>query len=663
MKDLSRLLHPKTIVVFGAAWAENVIRQCQKIGYAGDIWPVHPTRDQIGGKSCFRSVEDLPAPPDAAFIGVNRHATLDILDDLRRVGCGGAVSFAAGFAEAGDDELQHEFLRRAGDMPVLGPNCYGVINCLDGAIIWPDQQGCEKVEEGVAILSQSSNIGITLSMQRRGLPVAYLACIGNAAQTGLSDMADAFLSDPRVTALGIYMEGVGDAISFANVVAKAHALGKGVVVFKAGQTEKGQAAAMTHTASLAGGGKTSSAYLKQIGASEVHSVPQLIETLKILHVNGPLDASTFISVSCSGGEAGFVADAAHNTELKFPPVPDEQSRKLSEVLGPLVAITNPFDYHTFIWGDAERMKDVFKAALDGYEAALYIIDPPRADTCDTSSYEPAFDAMAYAVLKTGKPAFAVSTLPDTIDQTLAMRLMDRGIVPLLGLADALVAISAARRRHVVSGWKPWSVRPHGATFLLDEANAKELLKTLEVATPKSATAATIAELSAEELTPPFALKGLGFAHKTEAGAVRLNVSSLEEEPLMHGANGYLLEEMITDVVGEVLIGVSRDPVYGASLTLGIGGVATELLGDSVTLIAPVTEPEIQEALTRLKLWPTLNGHRGRVKADVGAIADIAMKLQALLENEPDIIDVEINPLMARESGAIAADALIRKETG
>ena len=660
MRDLTRLLHPKSIAVFGGKWADNVIRQCRRSGFTGDIWPVHPTRDDIGGLRCFRSVEDLPGSPDAAFVGVNRHATLEVVAALSKAGCGGAICFASGFAETGDHALQVEFVSRAGDMPVLGPNCYGVLNCLDGAMIWPDEQGCVPVESGVAILTQSSNIGMTLTMQRRGLPVAYLACLGNAAQTGLSDLAKAMLDDPRVTALGVYMEGVGDAAAFAKVVGQARSVGKGVVVLKAGRSAGGQAVAMTHTASLAGGGAVSSAYLRAIGAAEVTSLPALVETLKILHANGPLNVRTVVSVSCSGGEAGLVADAAEASKLEFPPFPEGSAQVLAKALGPLVAISNPLDYHTFIWGDVALMSHVFTTAARGFDAALFVIDQPRGDRCDASSFDPAFEAMIAAARETG-PVFAIATLPETIDEALSTRLLEHGVTPLLGIEEALAALDAAGTPQGVAGWEPWQPMPVSDGVVLDEADAKALLQTAGIAVPRGVTADRIETLDAGGLAPPFALKGLGFAHKSEAGAVRLNVVDLRSEPDMPGATGYLLEEMVPDVAAEVLIGARRDPVYGVALTLGSGGVAAELLKDTVTLIAPVTELGVTHALHQLQLWPLLDGYRGRTRADVRAVVDIALAVQKMMADDAGLIDIEINPVMVRAQGAVAADALIRRD--
>ncbi len=191
MRDLSRLLRPRSIAVLGSVWAENVIVQCRKMGFAGDVWPVHPSKATIGGLAAYASLADLPAAPDASFIGVNRHATVEVVAELATMGAGGAICFASGWREAGEPELQDRLVAAAGAMPILGPNCYGVINYLDGALLWPDQHGGRRVERGVALLSQSSNIVINLTMQARGLPVAYVACLGNAAQVGLAELGGA----------------------------------------------------------------------------------------------------------------------------------------------------------------------------------------------------------------------------------------------------------------------------------------------------------------------------------------------------------------------------------------------------------------------------------------------------------------------------------------
>jgi acyl-CoA synthetase (NDP forming) len=662
MTRLDRLMRPKSIAVLGAGWALNVIEQCAKMGFAGEVWPVHPSKAEIGGLKAYPSLADLPGVPDATFIGVNRFATIDIVAELAAMGAGGAICFASGWTEAGEPELQARLVAAAGDMPILGPNCYGVINYLDGALLWPDQHGGVPVASGVALVSQSSNIVINLGMQKRGLPVAYVACLGNAAVVGLAELAGAVLDDPRVTALGMYVEGIDDAAAFAALAEKARAMGKGIVLIKSGKTELSRTAAASHTASLAGGGAASSAFLRQIGVAEVNTPSELIETLKIFHVHGLGLGRRLCSLSCSGGEAGLVADLAAPFGIEFPPVPAPVRARLGEILGPIVTVANPLDYHTFIWGDGPRTTDVFTTMLTGYDAGIYIIDMPRGDRCDPSGYQPAFDAIVSAQASTGKPAFPVASMAENFDEAYAAQLIGQGVCVLMGLETALAAIRAAQMPAGVMGWRPLAASAPRETVLLSEAEGKALLSAAGVAVPKAVSGATLAEVAAgaEALTPPYALKGLGFAHKTEAGAVRLGLSSLDGQAEMVGASGYLVEEMVTGAVAEVLVGLQRDPIYGVSLTLGMGGVTAEVLADTVTVILPASEAEVLEAMRKLRLWPLLDGYRGRKKADMASVAALAVRLGELMAANPSLEEIEINPVMVRDVGAVAVDALIRR---
>jgi acyl-CoA synthetase (NDP forming) len=659
-RDLSRLLRPRSIAVLGAGWAANVVEQCRKMGFDGPVWPVHPTRAAIGGAPTFRTLGALPGAPDATFVGVNRHATVEVVRALCGLGAGGAICFASGWTEAGEADLQAELVAAAGAMPILGPNCYGVINYLDGALLWPDQHGGRRVERGVALLSQSSNIVVNLTMQRRGLPVAYVACLGNAAQVGLADLAGALLADDRVTALGLYVEGIGDAQAFAALAEAARAAGKGVACIKSGKTEQSRSAAVSHTAALAGGAAASSAFLRQIGVAEVATPSELLEVLKLFHAAGPEIGRRICSLSCSGGEAGLVADLAAPAGLDLPPPSAPVRERLAELLGPFVTPANPLDYHTFIWGDGPRTADVFATMLADYDAGMFVIDVPREDRCDPTSYFPSLDAIAAARAQTGKLAMAVASMPEGIDEARAMRLSEAGVVPLVGLETAIAALAAARRGAGRPGWRPIAPVAAVRPVLRDEAAAKAILSAAGLAVPRGASAPTLEVLAGRiaGLTPPFALKGLGFAHKTEAGAVRLGLATLDGAAEMPGATGYLAEEMVTGTVAEMLLGLRRDPVYGVTLTLGLGGVAAELLADTVTLVGPVTDGEIADALRRLRLWPLLDGHRGRARADTGALVQAALACQALMLASCRIAEIEINPLMLRETGAVAADAVI-----
>ena len=681
MGDLSRLFRPRSVAVFGGWWAENVIEQCQKSGFDGEIWPVHPKRDEIRGIPCYRSLADLPGPPDAAFLGINRHAVVEVAAELSAMGCGGAVCFASGFAEAGEEELQDALVAAAGDMPLLGPNCYGVLNYLDGAMLWPDQHGGRAVESGVAIISQSSNIAINLSMQARGLPMAYVACVGNQAQTSLADMARSLLADPRVTAAGLYIEGIVDAADFAAMADEAMAAGKPVVAIKAGRTAAAQAAASSHTAALAGDGAASSAFLARCGVIEVDSPEDLMETLKIMHLHGRLAGRRITAMCCSGGEAGLTADLAGDLPLEWPSIPDDNLGRLGETLGPLVALANPLDYHTFIWGDEAKMTDTFAAMMgDWVDISVLAIDFPRDDRCSDEAWHPAVAAMKAAGRKTGTKTAMLGTLAEGVSESWADRLTDAGIVPLCGFEHGLQAIARAAAPAPAAGWRPHAALPEPATrTLLDEAASKALLGGAGVAVPRGATADAAGDLAdaAADLAAPLVLKGLGHAHKSEAGLVRLGLSPDEladaaeamtggtnggTNDETNGAQGFLVEEMAPPPVGELLVGLRRDPVYGISLTVGSGGVTAELLGDVATLVLPVGRDEIRTAIDGLRLAPLLNGYRGRAATDLEAAVDAIAAMATVIEADPAIDEIEVNPLMLGETGtgALAVDAVIWK---
>ena len=295
MAELERLLRPKSIAAIGGLQASRVVEQCKLMGYQGDIWPVHPTKKEVEGLPAFSSIADLPGIPDAAFIGVNRHLTIEVVKQLRAKGCGGAICYASGFLEADETggRLQTELIAAAGDMPVLGPNCYGLINYTDGALLWPDQQGgkrLKKGQKGVAIITQSSNIAVNFTMQRRGLPLAFVLTAGNQAIVGISELALSILDDPAVTALGMYVEGFDSIESMETLALKSRQLKKPVVVYKVGKSAHSQQSAMTHTASLAGPHNITSAFLNRYGFGQAESLPAFLETLKLLHVLSEIDA-------------------------------------------------------------------------------------------------------------------------------------------------------------------------------------------------------------------------------------------------------------------------------------------------------------------------------------------------------------------------------------
>ncbi|MEM9100367.1 MAG: acetate--CoA ligase family protein [Pseudomonadota bacterium] len=674
-RDLSRLFRPRSIAVIGGGWGLEVVAQCQKMGFEGEVWPVHPIRDDVHGLPCFKRIEDLPEPPDASFIGINRHATLEAVETLAQMGAGGAVCFASGWAEAEDGRvagaaLQARLVELAGDMPILGPNCYGLINYLDGALLWPDQHGGVRQEGGVAILTQSSNILINMTMAARGLRLAYAIAAGNQAQTGLSEMAMACLDDPRVTAVGLHIEGVDDPRRYEAMAAKARELGKPIVALKVGKSAEAQRATLSHTASLAGSDAVSRAFLNRLGIPILANIPEFLETLKLVDVHGAIGGREIFTVSCSGGEASLSGDAAAMRDLTFRPLTPPQTTAIQETLGPLVTVSNPIDYHTFIWGDQARLEATFTAILAcKYDLTAFIFDFPRLDRCSDESWIPAVDAIDAAARTTGAKVAVTSTMAENMPEAWADQLRARRLAPMIGIDETFAATEAAA--FVAEAWAaepPEPVllgTPEGPSRVVDEAEGKALLATFGVPTPTGAKAKTAAEagLAAKELAPPLALKGLGIAHKTEAGAVKLHLSPACVEPVaseMVGPEGYLVEEMLTGSVAELILGVVYEPPYGFALTVGSGGVLTELLGDSLTGLVPLTQADIEQAINGRKLSPLLHGYRGAAKADIESIAAAIRALERFVVQHADrLLELDINPLMVTPDRAVAVDALIR----
>lgn len=674
MTGIDRLLRPRSIAVIGGGfWGTNVIEQCRKIGFQGEIWPVHPTKETLGGIKAFRDTSHLPGAPDATFIGVNRDLTIDVLGQLSAMGAGGAVCFASGFEEAQEEtgdgrQKQRDLLAAAGDMTILGPNCYGFVNYLDGAALWPDQHGGVRVDKGVGLITQSSNIAINLTMQMRGLPIAYAVTVGNQAQTGFAQVGMALLRDERVTALGLHIEGIGDLRGFEALAKAAHAAGKPIIALKVGASDQAQVATVSHTASLAGSDAGARALLSRLGIGRVRSLPALIETLKLLHVAGPLPSNRIASMSCSGGEASLMADTALGSGLEFPPLSAQQSKDLRAALGPKVALANPLDYHTYIWGDEDALAATFTGLMAGDLAmGCVILDFPRADRCDPSAWDHVIDAVARTKVATGRPIAILSSLGDTLPEGVAERLVDLGIVPFSGLIEAVEAMDvAAQLGQFRPTLDPILVPPErGGERQLTEAEAKAALAIfgLHIPAAERVSDAKAAGNAAERIGFPVVLKGEGLAHKTEAGAVVLHLSTakaVEDAARSMACDSFLVEAMVTDTVAELLIGVVADPAHGYVLALGAGGTLTELLEDTASLLIPASRDTVRGALMSLKTARLLQGYRGAPAADIDAVLDAVQSVQdyvtARLPQE-----VEINPLMCGPNGAVAADALIRGE--
>jgi acyl-CoA synthetase (NDP forming) len=675
---LLRLLRPKSIAVIGGDSAAEVIRQCRAIGFQGEIWAVNHRRQELAGVPCVASIGDLPSVPDASFVAAPPEATLEIIRELSTRAAPGAVCFAAGFAEIGGDGagLQQRLRDAAGDMAVIGPNCHGYLNYLDGIALWPDEHGGERVDSGVGLISQSGNIAINLTMQQRGLDYSYVISVGNNGALGIHDYVEALLLDSRVTAIGLHIEGISDIEAFS--AAAIRALGKGVpiVALKTGRSSRGAEITLSHTGSLSGSDQLYDALFERVGIARCDTVSQFVETMKFLSLVGTLPDDTIASMSCSGGDASLVADCADGLQLKMPQFTQQPAATLQQLLGPNVHVSNPLDYHLYVWGNYDKLLDSFSEVLKNrFACTLLILDYPPGDDAETEKWEIAERALLGAVSASGQHAVIVSSLPETMPTRVRHRLKTVGIAPMQGIEDCLFAIRAAafigRSQGNVDNVLPVmaAVDSGGSTATLDEWDSKRELARYGLNVPEGSVckAADVLD-TADALGFPLVLKAVcsELAHKSEAGAVEINLNSRDAVAdalhlMSDRYDRFLLEKMISLTVAELIVGVSRDKLFGLTLLVGAGGTFVELLDDAAVILLPAQRHEIDTAIRSLKISKLIAGFRGQVAGDREALLDAVEAIaRYAVEHKNTLLELDVNPLLVLPNGVIAVDAYIRK---
>jgi len=381
-------------------------------------------------------------------------------------------------------------------------------------------------------------------------------------------------------------------------------------------------------------------------------------------------------MSTSGGDLTLLADAMIGSSLTMPPLTEDGTNRLREVVHERMVAANPLDFQMFDWDNDDRLAATFTPFVsEGFDLSLCLLDYPREDLCDQSTWGGAERGYVRAVHDTGTKGAVLSTFSDTISEPVAARLIGQGVAPLAGIVDGLAGIQAAV--DVGAAWRRPQSQPllecedqvsDRNTRVLDEAESKALLGRRGVPIPPSKVVrnATEAAAAAEELGFPVVAKTLGVAHKTEAGGVKLDLCSAEEvssavTEISHLSETFLIEKMVVGAVAELIVGVAPDDQFGPYLLVGGGGVLVEMMKDSVSLLLPVTGERILEALGRLHCAPLFHGFRGRPEADLNAATDAILAVAKMVEEDPSsIVELDINPLLllAKGQGVVAADALV-----
>lgn len=689
-KNFERLLRPRQIAFVGGTDAVVAIGEAKRRGFAGDIWPVNPKRAEMAGVPCFAALEDLPGVPDAVFLAVPADAAIGVVGKLSGMGAGGVVCYAAGFREAGAKGREREaaLLNAVGDMALIGPNCYGMINYLDDVALWPFAHGGACPGYGAAIVTQSGMFSSDITMSQRSLPLTHMISAGNQTVLGMEDFVEALCENPAVRAIGLHIEGLQDVSCFERVALKSLALGKPIVALKSGRSAIGSALTESHTGSLSGANELYDALFKRCGVIPVDSPSQFIETLKYLCIAGAPAGNRVAGFTCSGGGAAMLADHSETIGLCYPQFDADSTITLEGLLPDIATVSNPLDYTTPIWGQPELTGPVFSKAIAraGVDAAILVQDYPAPGLDETKHFYLA-DAQAFgeAAKQAGVPAAICSTIHENMDAETRCMLIAAGIAPMQGIHEALNAISHAchwsqsRARIGTSAPKPLLRAPMpDAIEMINEAEGKNVLRAAGIAVPEGALVkGKVAPAAAERLGFPVVLKMMGpkLAHKTEAGAVALGLSDVEAVraavTTMRAAvsryepsavtDDFLVERMVDPPVAEMIVGIRRDRQFGLAMMIGSGGILVELLADAETLLLPASAQDIKIAIGRLKLARLLGGFRGKPAVDLEVLSRTLSDLgDYVMANAATIAEIEINPLFVYHDGVRAVDALIHR---
>lgn len=700
---LRRLVYPASLAVVGVSpkggYGLGTVENLDRFGFPGRVYQVNPNYDEINGRPVFASLAALPEPPDAVVIAVPARATLAVAREAIAAGAGGAVAFAAGFAELGDEGrvLQDELaaLGAASGFALVGPNCLGVVNYLARAPLWGITTGTRTAPGNVAVVGQSGNIVLSLMSSSSCPPLAHAVSCGNQAVIDAVEVIDFFLDEPEVRAVVAVLESIGDVAAFRRVAARAAEREVPIVALKLGRSARGGRAAVAHTGSLTGSTHLADALFRECGVIRVDDLDEAGATAAVLAApRRPAGRGLGVTAS-SGGECGLVADLAAEAGLTLPDLPPAEREVVAPLLPPFARPANPLDITAVGWGSRKVSRETV-LALASTPGVDVVASVGQASAYVGSLAEygwwPMVEGLGDAARESPVPVVVVSTVTD-VQQELIDALAAQGIPLLAGTRAALRAIASAGR------WAEWlrerppaavpapvderrraaalALLPAAGTGGIPESAGKAVARLYGIPVPDGTTATTAddAVRIADEVGYPVVLKveAEGLHHKTEAGGVVVGLDDAtavrEALPALlarvataaPGAvvRGVLVERMVAGGV-ELVVGGTNDPVFGPAVVVGMGGVLVEILRDTVHQLAPVDANAALRMLGELRGRALLDGYRGSAPSDVAAVAGAISRVATLLSELPEVREIDLNPLVALERGrgCAALDCLL-----
>jgi acyl-CoA synthetase (NDP forming) len=689
-KAVARFLRPRSVAIVGvstrAGSAGQVILQCLKVNnFKGDIHLVGRSAEPIDGRPVLKSPDELPEGVDLAVFTLPAASVRESIEACARRKVGSAMVFAAGFAETGDVATQDAVTEtaRAAGLAVVGPNCLGITNNVDGMMLHMlyAREALRGVTDGVAFVGQSGGLlgHFQRSADGRGVPLSYVISTGNEAGLETTDFVEFLADDPATRVIALYTEQIRRPQQFLAAIRRARAAGKPVVAMQAGRGAKARKAAQSHTGALVGDYATMKTQVEDAGALVARTMDEMMDVVEIL-ARFPVPPTKGPGIlTASGAYVGLTNDFAEDIGLDLPELEPATLKKVSELLPAYGNYGNPLD--TTAGFAPESLPGVVKALIDDPNVGMLFISFPI-------NLPGPVKAFNKGMAESTKPKVMVALgdnwqlPPETIEavkESTAVwsRSSDR---VFRAIAEYTRYGRLLARTRIAATPGPLTGLPKYGKGAQPEWLGKKMLAAAGIAVPAGdlARSADEAAAVAKRVGYPVALKAQAAAltHKTEAGGVMLNLADEAalhaawdtiQENVARAAPGVVLDGGLVEAMSrkglELMIGGKRDADWGAVLLLGLGGIWVEALGDVQVLPVDADEKQVLDALGRLRTTKLLKGFRGAPPVDVEAVAKAVIAIGRLMRTRPDIVEVDVNPLMvhAKGQGVTALDALIVAE--
>lgn len=692
--SLLPILYPGSIAVVGASRDEEsiggrLLRNLLQRGFAGAVYPVNPNAPFVSAVRAYPSVKDIPDPVDLAIIAVPAAAVPSTIRECGEKGVKGIVVISAGFGEVGDagTETERELVNSARHygMRMVGPNCMGVVN-TDPALSMDGQFGPTFPPRGnVAMGSQSGALGLAIleKASELGIGISTFVSLGNRADVSANDLLLYWEEDPATDVIVLYMESFGNPRRFGRLARRLSET-KPIVVVKAGRSSAGARAASSHTGSLASLDVAVDALFRQSGVIRTRTLDDLFDVAMLLS-HQPLPAGRRVAViSNAGGPAILTADALEVEGLELPELSDELQTALGEHLLDTASTTNPVDM-------------VASAGPTEYEACLN--DLLASDEFDTVIMihiptQPGGSGKITEALQK-----AMNANPDHGKTVMAVLMGGSGIADAAGMQVPVYPYpeSAAQALAAAVGYAEWRQRPTGEFIRPEGIDRVEAERVIRAAYRRIGTdGGWLSDPEREQLLSAYGLRVVDSAvvhsedeaiaatermgrvvmkvisptalHKSDVGGVVLDISGEEAARdayrrvmnSVEDAEGAIVQEFVPGGQ-EVIVGMTEDPTFGPLVVFGLGGVYVELMQDVAFRINPLTDVDAEEMLGELKSSRLLTGYRGSAAGDIEALKDHLLRISALIEDVPDIVEMDLNPVKVLEpgQGVRAIDSRIR----